>query len=104
MIIEAVIFMGGLALIIGMILSYISKKFEVKVSEIATKINAVLPQINCGACGYPGCEAYAKAVEKGEKPDKCIPGKEIVKEKIIAILNESKENNSSETKRMSCHQ
>jgi len=95
MIIEAIVFMGGLALVIGIILSYVSKKFEVKVSEIAAKINAILPQFNCGACGYPGCEAYAKAVEKGEKPDKCTPGKEPVKEKITAILNENNNANKN---------
>jgi len=37
---------------------------------------AALPGANCGTCGYPGCEGYAKAiVEKGDKADKCSPGR-----------------------------
>lgn len=94
MIMEAIIFMVALALVLGIILAYASKRFEVKKSEIASKILAVLPGINCGACGYAGCEAYAKAIEKGAAIDLCIPGKQEVKDKIAAILAAEKNNNS----------
>lgn len=91
MILEAIIFMVSLGIFIGIIIAYASQKFVVEKSELAKEILAVLPGINCGACGYAGCEAYAKAVESGEAtPDKCIPGKKEVTEKIKELLENNK--------------
>lgn len=39
------------------------------------KIDALLPQTQCGLCSYAGCLPYAKAiVEKNEKINRCPPG------------------------------
>ncbi len=57
---------AGLGLVFGIILAIASKIFSVKRDERVEKINDVLPQANCGACGYTGCLAYAEAVAKGE--------------------------------------
>lgn len=47
---------------LGSILLFIvSKKFEVKEDPRIGEISAVLPQANCGGCGFPGCGAFAKA-------------------------------------------
>ncbi|MDD5299266.1 MAG: electron transport complex subunit RsxB [Gallionella sp.] len=44
---------------------------------IADKIDAVLPQTQCGKCGYPGCRPYAEAIANGEADiNKCPPGGE----------------------------
>lgn len=41
----------------------------------AEDINALLPQTQCGECGYPGCLPYAQALAKGMAPiDRCPPG------------------------------
>lgn len=38
-------------------------------------INNLLPQTQCGLCGYAGCRPYAEAiVNKKEKINKCLPG------------------------------
>lgn len=38
-------------------------------------IDALLPQTQCGECGYPGCMPYAQALAAGLAPiDKCPPG------------------------------
>lgn len=37
-------------------------------------IDALLPQTQCGKCGYPGCRPYAEAVATGEAINKCPPG------------------------------
>lgn len=37
---------------------------KVKGLEKMEEINAALPGMDCGACGYPGCFAYAQAVTK----------------------------------------
>ena len=46
-----------------------AKFFAVKENETYTKIRECLPGANCGACGYAGCDGYAKALseEKGIK-------------------------------------
>ena len=39
------------------------------------QINNVLPQTQCGDCGYNGCVPYAKAiVNNNENIDRCLPG------------------------------
>jgi electron transport complex protein RnfB len=39
------------------------------------EIDALLPQTQCGECGYPGCLPYAEALIQGVAPiNKCAPG------------------------------
>jgi Na+-translocating ferredoxin:NAD+ oxidoreductase subunit B len=46
-----------------------------KLHDLGAKIDALLPQTQCGLCEYPGCKPYAEAiVEKGERIDRCLPG------------------------------
>ena len=41
----------------------------------ASSIDALLPQTQCGECGYPGCMPYAQALAAGlASIDKCPPG------------------------------
>lgn len=41
----------------------------------ANEIDALLPQTQCGECGFPGCMPYAQALSTGEAPiDRCPPG------------------------------
>jgi electron transport complex protein RnfB len=40
-----------------------------------TNIDELLPQTQCGECGYPGCHPYAQALAQGSAPiDRCPPG------------------------------
>lgn len=44
-------------------------------SDLATRIDAALPQTQCTRCGYPDCGAYARAVASGEAAiNQCPPG------------------------------
>lgn len=61
-IIEPIIFFSALGLGAGVLLAAASKIFYVKTDERVEKISAALPGINCGACGFSGCEGYAAAV------------------------------------------
>lgn len=45
-----------------------------KQRSIVDQINRLLPQTQCGSCGYEGCRPYARAIEKGEAINKCPPG------------------------------
>lgn len=38
------------------------------------RIDALLPQTQCGKCSYPGCLPYAEAIAAGEAINRCPPG------------------------------
>jgi electron transport complex protein RnfB len=43
--------------------------------DLVTAIDRVLPQTQCGQCGYPGCRPYAAAIASGEADiNQCPPG------------------------------
>ena len=60
-IIFAVLVLGAIAIVFGLILSVAAKVFEVKVDERLPKIQECLAGANCGGCGYPGCAGCAEA-------------------------------------------
>jgi electron transport complex protein RnfB len=42
---------------------------------LPARIDAALPQTQCGRCGYPGCRPYAEAIARGDAPiNRCPPG------------------------------
>lgn len=44
-------------------------------AELASAIDALLPQTQCTRCGYPGCRPYAEAIARGEIGiNHCPPG------------------------------
>ncbi|WP_373779058.1 electron transport complex subunit RsxB [Glaesserella sp.] len=75
-----------IALIFGAILGYSSIKLKVEADPIVEKIDAILPQSQCGQCGYPGCKPYAEAVANGDEITKCVPGGHATVVKIAELL------------------
>jgi len=74
-ILYAVLVLGVLGAVFGLILAFASKVFVVEVDDRQQAISEVLPGANCGGCGYPGCSGYAAAVVKGEAPtNACAAG------------------------------
>ena len=64
-----------LSLIIGFALGISAIKFKVDGDPIIEKIDSILPQTQCGQCGYPGCKPYATAIANGEADiNQCPPG------------------------------
>ena len=59
----------AIGLVCGLIiyLVYIKVPQKVKGLEKTEEINSILPGMNCGACGYPGCFGYAQAI--AQDPD-----------------------------------
>ena len=46
-----------------------------KSEPLAEQIDRLLPQTQCGQCGYPGCKPYAAAIANGEADiNQCPPG------------------------------
>ncbi len=76
-----------LGLLSGILLSIFSKIFSVDHDARIDEIKDSLPNANCGACGYSGCEAYASAiVNEGAKTGLCIPGGDVVSKKLSEIM------------------
>ena len=78
----------GIAALCGVILTLTSHFFGIKEDEKFTNIRDCLPGANCGACGYSGCDGYAKALAEGktDAPNLCVPGGEGAAQDIAAIL------------------
>ncbi|NTS78452.1 electron transport complex subunit RsxB [Catenovulum sp. SM1970] len=72
--ISALIVLGVLALIFGSILGYAAIKYKVDADPLVDQIDEILPQTQCGQCGYPGCKPYAQAIADGDDINKCPPG------------------------------
>ncbi|MFP8966323.1 electron transport complex subunit RsxB [Pokkaliibacter sp. CJK22405] len=74
LIIYAVVALLGLALVFGAILGFAAIRFKVEGDPIVDEIDGLLPQTQCGQCGYPGCRPYAEAIAGGDEINKCPPG------------------------------
>jgi len=78
---------ASVALVAGVLLALISHYFGVEKSKDMEAISACLPGVNCGACGYKGCDDYAAALAKGEAaPNRCIPGGANTASALSALL------------------
>lgn len=79
--------MGVLGFLFSLGLVFAYKKLKVYEDPKIEQVSEILPQANCGACGYAGCRAFAEAVVKGEAAtDACPVGGEEVTEQISDTL------------------
>lgn len=73
----AILALGILAGLFGLLLGYSAIRFRVVGDPVADQINAILPQTQCGQCGFAGCRPYAEAIAAGEADiNQCPPGGE----------------------------
>lgn len=88
LILIAVVSLGAIGLIAAIILYVASKKFAVYEDPRIAQVAEVLPQANCGGCGYPGCSGFAAAcVKAGSLEGKLCPvGGQPTMEKVAGIL------------------
>ena len=78
---------AAIALILGVLLALVSHFFAVEENETVKAVRECLPGVNCGACGYKGCDDYAAAVADGSaKPNLCVPGAEATALELGEIL------------------
>lgn len=75
-----------LALLFGLLLGYAAVRFRVEADPIVEKLDALLPQTQCGQCGYPGCRPYAEAIANGDVINKCVPGGEPTIKRIAELM------------------
>jgi len=86
-VLTAIIALGLLAAAFGLLLGYAAVRFKVEGDPLADKIDALLPQTQCGQCTFAGCRPYAEAIAKGEADiNQCPPGGEVTIQAIADLL------------------
>ncbi|QOV20778.1 RnfABCDGE type electron transport complex subunit B [Blautia liquoris] len=89
-ILTSTIILGGSGILIGLLLGLADKKLSVTVDERENLVREALPGVNCGACGYPGCDGAALAVVNGEAPvTVCLVGGDMAAKKIGSIMGKA---------------
>jgi Na+-translocating ferredoxin:NAD+ oxidoreductase RNF subunit RnfB len=82
-----VLILGSLGLLFGLGLAIASKKFRIVTDPRLEEILSCLPGANCGACGMPGCMAFAQSLIKGKASlDSCRVMEEEARKKAAEIL------------------
>ncbi len=87
----AILILTVLGILFGFGLALASKVFHVEVDTRIEDITKILPNANCGACGYPGCAGFAEAIvnQTAENLSQCKPGSKSGKpEEIRKYLDE----------------
>lgn len=69
---SALIFMGGLGVLLAGVIAFANRKLYVEEDPRVDEVEELLPGTNCGACGCPGCRAFAEACVGGSaNPSQC---------------------------------
>lgn len=83
----AIILLLAVIALCGLLLGVFAQKYKVEGDPLAEKIDAILPQTQCGQCGFPGCKPYAEAIAKGEADiNRCPPGGQEGVDKLAELL------------------
>lgn len=83
-----VLILFGMAILCAVLLTVASNLFGIKENEKETAVRDCLPGANCGACGFNGCDSYAKALanDPSVKSNLCVPGGDKTAAAIAEIL------------------
>lgn len=82
----ALLIVAVIALVLGAGLGYAAIKFKVESDPLVEQIDNILPQTQCGQCGYPGCRPYAEAIANGDEINKCPPGGEATIKDLASLM------------------
>ncbi|HHX83137.1 MAG TPA: electron transport complex subunit RsxB [Pseudomonadaceae bacterium] len=77
----------ALALVFGAVLGFAARAFKVEGDPLVEQINNLLPQTQCGQCGYPGCRPYAQSIADGGPINRCPPGGEGTIHELATLLD-----------------
>ncbi len=93
----AVLALTALALVIGAALGLTAARLRSREDPVVERINALLPQTQCGQCGHPGCRPYAEAIAAGEAINRCPPGGQHTVTALAQLLGRAPEPLDGET-------
>ncbi|OPZ23277.1 MAG: Electron transport complex protein rnfB [Lentisphaerae bacterium ADurb.BinA184] len=84
---EAVVLMLILGVGLGAGIGIAAKFLAVEGDPRVGEIEALLPGVNCGACGFPGCSGFARALADGKTtPETCTSSTPAMIHKIAALM------------------
>ena len=85
---NAIVMMIVLGAVLGLLLGVAGVFFTVEVDTRVEQITAMLPGLNCGACGFPGCNGLATALVSKEASDPalCKPSTQAHRDRINAFM------------------
>ncbi|TAN60181.1 RnfABCDGE type electron transport complex subunit B [bacterium] len=79
--------MGIIGAVLAIFLAFADSKFKVVDDPRIEALAGILPNTNCGGCGYPGCRMLAEALAKGDAPpNSCVAGGSAVAKGLAAYL------------------
>lgn len=89
----ATIIVAAIGFVCALMLVLAAKFFAVPENKVFTEVRECLPGANCGACGYAGCDGYAKSLAENdsERTNLCIPGGDATARTIARILGREPE-------------
>ena len=83
----AILVVTCIGIVCAIVLVVASKVMAVQEDQRISQVRDCLPGANCGACGYTGCDGYAKAIiEDGVKTNLCVPGADEVSRRLSELL------------------
>ena len=83
----ALVTLGALTATLASLLVFANRKLHVAEDPRIEVVEDLLPHTNCGACGYPGCRAFAEAlVGQESSPGKCTVSSDEGRARIAAFL------------------
>ena len=86
-ILAALVALVGLGILFGALLGFAAEKFKVEGDPIVEQLDELLPQTQCGQCGFPGCRPYAESIANGDAINKCPPGGQATINAIANLLD-----------------
>lgn len=87
MTLQAVLVLSGVALVFAVLIALANRKLWIWEDPRIDVVAAMLPNANCGACGLPGCRAFAEqAVDGRVTPSQCTVGSDDAHKAIAGFL------------------
>jgi Na+-translocating ferredoxin:NAD+ oxidoreductase RNF subunit RnfB len=100
---SALIFMGTLGFILAAVLAFANRKLYVQEDPRIDDVEQMLPGTNCGACGSPGCRAFAEACVAGKaNPASCTVSPREMVDFIAGFLGVEAGNQEKIVARLAC--
>lgn len=92
-----------LGLLAGVLLSVAQKVFAVKTDERIERVREALPGVNCGVCGFSGCDEYAASIVNDNAPiNRCAPGADKAAAQIGEIMGKAAESIAGKVAVIAC--
>ena len=101
----AILLLGAIGSLSAVLLFSVSRKFAIHEDSRVTRIQKLLPGVNCGACGFPGCSGLATELVKADSSSElfCPVGGSDLMSKIAEVLGRIPEQRQAKIAVLHCN-